>query len=115
PVMIEHNSEDFVVAKQPDPQAVALDALAQALADPAPRLLFVSGKNPGFFKGSTAPVKTAAKLSEERHWIEATGQYFVSGRTKKPTYRLTPVGIQAVLEHSEALNLLRKLFGACQE
>ncbi|MBY0527696.1 MAG: hypothetical protein K2R98_30135 [Gemmataceae bacterium] len=103
------------MAKAIDIQAVALEALAQAMADPAPKVLLGSAKAPGFFNGTRKPVKDAAKLCEERQWLLGTGEWIGKGASKKQTYRLSPAGIQAVLEQSESAALLRGLSKAMQE
>jgi hypothetical protein len=97
------------MAKAADPQTTALTALAQALADPAPRALFGSAKVLGFFKTSSAPTRAAAKLCEDRQWLATTGDFTGSGKSRKPFFRLTPAGVQAVLQNSETLNLLKDL------
>jgi hypothetical protein len=94
------------MAKQPaDPLPLAIQALAPALADPTPKVLFGSGTTPGFFKGAAQAVKAAARLCEERRWVAGTGEWV----GKKQKYRITPEGVRAVLEHSETLALLRSL------
>ncbi len=95
-----------------DPLSLALQALAPGLADPTPKVLFGSAANPGFFKGKTQAVKTAARLCEERRWVEGTGEWVGRGASKQQKYRLTPEGVRAILEHSETLTLLRSLAGA---
>jgi hypothetical protein len=98
--------------KPPDPLPLALEALAAALADPTPKVLFGSATSPGFFKGSAQLVKAAARLCEERHWLEGAGEWVGKGASKKQKYRLTPDGVRAVLEQSETLVLLRGLAAA---
>jgi hypothetical protein len=103
------------MAKSANPQATALEALARALADPTPKLMLGSKSAPGFFTGSSAPVKAAARLCEERGWLAPTGELVGKGKSRKPTYRLTPAGLQAVLQHSEPLQLLRGLEGTLRQ
>lgn len=95
-----------------DPQTEALNALAAILADPAPRVLFGTASVPGFFKGSTQAVKAAAKLCEERQWLVGTGEWVGKGASKKQKYRLTPAGVQAVLDNSPSTVLLQGLASA---
>ncbi len=104
-----------MATKAVNPEAVALEALAQALVDPTPKVLFGSAKSPGFFKGATQAVKAAAQLCEERQWLAGTGAWLGKGASKKQTYRLTPAGLQAVLGQSETLVLLRSVHAALQE
>jgi hypothetical protein len=95
--------------KTVDAQSLALEALAAALADPTPRVLFGTAAVPGFFKGATQPVKAAAQLCEERQWLAATDEWQGKGKSRKPKYRLTPQGAQAVLDHGQPLVILRTL------
>src|SRR5947208_10313446 len=90
-----------------DPQAVALEALAQVLADPTPRPLLGAAKAPGYFKGSAQSVKDAAALCRERGWLEGTGEFTGKGRSKKELFRLTAAGVRAVLANSPTLHLLQ--------
>jgi hypothetical protein len=103
------------MAKPVNFQTVALQALTQALTDPAPRVLLGSGKQPGFFKGSTQTTRAAAKLCEERQWLVGTGAWVGKGASKKQQYRLSPAGLQAVLDQSETHALLRGLSDALRE
>jgi hypothetical protein len=107
--IIKRSREVVAVAKAADPQTVALQALAQALGDPTPKVLFGTAKVPSFFKGSTQAIKNAARLCEERQWLAATGEWIGRGKSKKPTYRVTPSGVQAVLDHGEPLTAVRGL------
>lgn len=98
-----------------DPKTIALETLAQSLADPTSKVLISSGKAPGFFKGSAQEVKEAAKLCEDSQWVVGAGEWAGTGKNKKQKYRLTPAGIQAVLEHSDTLVLLRGLGSSLQQ
>jgi hypothetical protein len=114
--MIGNNKEVLRMAKQTvDAQAVALEALAQAFADPAAKVLLGSAQLPGFFKGSSKAVKDAARLCDERQWLVPTGEWVGKGSSRKEKYRLGPAGIQAVLQHGEARALLRGLTAALQQ
>jgi hypothetical protein len=104
-----------VAAKTVDLEALALQALAGAIADPRPKVMFGTAKSPGFFKGSTQAVKAAAKLCEDRQWLAATGDSLGKGASRKALYRLTPAGLQALLIQSDALLLLRSVDAALQE
>jgi hypothetical protein len=98
------------MAKQPvDLQVTALEALSRMLVDATPRLLFKSASSPGFFSGTSQPVKAAANLCKERGWLEPTGEFVGTGKSKKEKYRLTPTAVHAILEGSEAVQLLRGL------
>lgn len=104
-----------MATKPADPELLALQALAEAIADPQPRVMFGSARSPGFFKGSGQAVKAAARLCEERQWLAPTGEWLGKGASKKATYRLTPSGLQALLNHDDALLLLRSASAALQE
>jgi len=104
-----------MATKTVDVQSLALEALAVALTDPRPKVLFGSAAVPGFFKGATQPVKAAAKLCEDRQWLAPTDEWHGKGKSRKQKYRLSPAGAQAVLEHGEPLVVLRSLAGALQE
>jgi hypothetical protein len=95
-----------------DLEALMREALARAMADPAPRPLLGTKAKPGIFVGSTQPVKNAAQRAVEQEWIEATDQFEGQGRSKKPLYRITPAGIAQALQHSEAAEVLREMLGA---
>jgi hypothetical protein len=101
--------------KTVDIESLALEALALALTDPEPKLLFASGAVAGFFKGATQPVKAAARLCEDRQWLTPTDDWHGKGKTRKQKYRLSPAGSQAVLQHSEPLVVLRSLATALQQ
>jgi hypothetical protein len=114
--MMWRTKEDPAVAKKPiDAEALALEALANTLVDPTPKVLLGSGATPGFFKGATAAAKAAARVCEERHWVTGTGEWVGRGASRKQKYRLTPAGLQAVLGQSEPLALLRSLGTGLQQ
>jgi hypothetical protein len=93
----------------PNPRPAALEALAKAIADPAPKVLLGTKTVPGFFIGSGQAQKTAALFCEQQGWVVGTGQWVGRGRTKKELYRITPAGVHAVLSGSEPSVLLRGL------
>ena len=92
-----------------DPQTLALEALARAVADPVPRPLFGTKAKPGVFIGSGQPLKAAAAVCEQSGWLEATGEFEGKGKTRKPLYRITAAGARHVVEHAEAAELLRDM------
>jgi len=98
-----------VAKKAVDVQALALESLAQALADAKSRVLLGSSAVPGFFKGSSPAVKAAARMCEDRGWVTAVDDWAGKGRSRKQKYQITPAGVQAVLENSESISLLRNL------
>jgi hypothetical protein len=77
-------------------------ALGSALTDPTPRPLFGTATQPGFFSGSTAPVKAAARLCEERRWLEPTGEVVGKGKSARPLYRLTTEGAREAVARLDA-------------
>ncbi len=95
-----------------DPRALAVAALSQALADPAPKPLFGTAKVPGFFKGAAQAVKAAGAQCEANGWVEPTGQSVGKGKTAKPLYRITPAGVREALEHGDVATLLHDLLDA---
>jgi len=103
--------------KAADLESIALEGLAQALTDPAPRLLISGGQTRGFFKakGRAQTVRAAARLSEERGWVVGTGEWVGKGDKQSEKYRLTPAGLQAVLSRNEAAVLLRNLAHGLQQ
>lgn len=101
--------------KAPDPQALALQSLSAALADPGPKVLLGSAKVPGFFQGGTAPIKAAAKLCETQQWLIPIDDWHGKGASRKQKYRLSPAGVQAALQHSEPLDLLRGLSASVRD
>ena len=92
---------------------MAIAALSRALADPQPKILHGTAKSPGIFIGSaTGARKDAANLCLQNGWIEATGHFQVSGRTKKELYRITPKGVHIALDNGETTLLLRDMLAA---
>src|SRR5262249_3711856 len=89
------------------PRQLGLEALARALGDPAAKVLHGSKKQPGFFIGSAQAVKQAAQFCLAQGWLEPTGEYEGKGKTRKPSYRLTPAGAHEVLQDSEPVKLLQ--------
>lgn len=82
------------------------------LADPTPRPLLGTAKVPGYFKGSTQPVKEAALLCRDRGWLLGTGAFSGKGKSKKELYRLTAAGVRAALEQSPTLHLVQGVAAA---
>jgi hypothetical protein len=100
-----------------DPTAAALEALAPSLADPGPRVLFGTAKVPGFFQGSAAKTRQVAEVCLKEKWLEETGNKVGTGIRAKTLYRMTPQGVQTVLQHSPALMVLQGLKAglSCQQ
>jgi hypothetical protein len=94
------------------PQQQAIQALAQALGDGAPKVLFGSANKPGIFSGSSQPIKKAAQLCLDERWLEPTGEFEVTGKTRKEKYRVTATGAQVAVERSEPVQLLRQALAA---
>ena len=94
------------------PGSVALETLTTQVADPAPKVLLGSKAVPGFFQGGAAATKAAAQAALQEGWLEETGAKVGSGAKAKPLYRLTPRGIQAILDSSPASALLQGLNAA---
>lgn len=90
------------MAKLVDPRKVALETLAASIADPNPKLLYQSGSSPGFFKGKAAGTKRAAEVCLQENWLEPSGTL---GKGKD-VFRLSPKGIQAVLENNPTTAVL---------
>lgn len=109
----EADGAPFVAKVKADPQAVAFQALARALLDPAPRVLLGTKAKPGVFDSSTA--KPAALLCLDRGWLATTGEFVGKGNSRKELYRITPTGIRAVLENSEPVKLLDTAVSSLQE
>jgi hypothetical protein len=97
------------MAKAAQTDTVALEALSALLADPAPRVMHGSSKQPGVFNGAGAAMKAAACACLGNRWLEPTGDYSGKGKTRKELYRLTAAGLQAVLERSDPHGLLENL------
>lgn len=93
---------------------LAHEALATAAADPSPRALHGSSAMPGFFAGSSATAKAAAKLCIEKGWLVPTGEFTGKGKTRKELYQITPAGLKEVFDHGETPVLLRQLREAAQ-
>jgi hypothetical protein len=91
-----------------DAGTVALEALARALTDAGPKLLFASTVAPGFF-ASSKEEKLAAGIAVDKGWLVPTGEFVGKGKTKKEKYCLSADGVRAVLEGSETPQLLRGL------
>jgi hypothetical protein len=96
------------------PEQQAIQALSQALADPAPKILFGSAKKAGIFSGSSQPIKNAAQLCLQQGWLEPTGEFEGAGKSRKEKYRVTSAGAQAAIERSEPVQLLRQALAATE-
>jgi hypothetical protein len=90
-----------------DPRPLAVEALAATLADPTPKVLFGTAKLIGFFTGTAGKTRQLAEHCLREVWLEETGKQVGSGAKAKSLYRLTPRGVQAVLDHAPALSVLR--------
>ena len=92
-----------------DPKTSAVAALASTLAEPSPRVLFGTAAIPGFFKGQGVAAKKAAEFCLKEQWLEETGEKVGKGAKAKSLYRLTPQGVEAVLQNSPPLAVLQSL------
>jgi hypothetical protein len=95
--------------KSAQTDAVTLRALAALVADPAPRVMHGSSKQPGIFAGAGAAMKAAARQCLENGWLEPTGAFAGKGKSRKELYRLTAAGLQEVLSRSDPRSLLESL------
>jgi hypothetical protein len=59
--------------------------------------------------GASAAVKAAAKLCEERGWVEGTGEFQGTGKTAKELFRVTSAGFEFAISNSEPACLLSDL------
>src|SRR5260370_36518994 len=66
---------------------------------------------PCFFEGSSAALKQAAIHCLENRWVEGTGEFVGTGKSKKELFRVTPAGIKTALEKSEPTQLLADAVG----
>jgi hypothetical protein len=96
------------MAKVPT-ENLALAALVHLLGDPAPRVLHGAKGVPGVFAGGSAAEKTAGKMCQDRGWLEPTGEFAGKGKSRKPLYRITAVGVHALLSRSDPTAVLRGL------
>ncbi len=92
-----------------DPRPLALESLGKSLGDPTPKVLLGSAKLPGFFAGSAEKTRKAANYCVEQGWLQDTGEKVKSGSTQKSLYRLTATGINAVMDHTPAIQALADL------
>jgi hypothetical protein len=83
--------------------------LSRAAVDPGPKVLYGTKAKPGIFTGSGVALRQAAQICQDQGWVEATGQFHGTGKSRKPLYRLTAAGLQEALEHGEETSLLREM------
>jgi hypothetical protein len=98
-----------MTAKTSQAEKTALEALTAMVADPAPRVLHGSSKQPGVFPGASAALKAAARLCLDNGWLEPTGQFAGTGKSRKDLYRLTVAGLQAVTARGDPRAVLEGL------
>ncbi len=98
-----------------DPRKLALAALTGATADPVPKPLLGTKTKPGLLIGSAQSTKDAAAMCVERGWVEPTGEFVGSGRSKKELHRITPDGIREALENGETAELLADMLTALDQ
>jgi hypothetical protein len=103
------------LAKAADPQKLALQALAQALVGPGSKVLHGSKGKPCFFVGAAAAMKQAAQFCQEKGWLEPTGEFEGTGKTRKELFRITQAGIQETLANSEPVLLLQGALANLQQ
>ena len=94
----------------PIPEAVA--ALSRAAVDRIPRKLFGTAKSPGIFQGSGQKQKLAAAKCLENGWLEGTGDFVGTGKSKQETFRVTESGVEFAMENAEIPSLLKDLLMA---
>src|SRR5713226_3782172 len=75
-----------------DPKQLALQAISRALVDPTPKVMQGSKGKPCFFEGSSAALKQAAVHCLENRWVEGTGVFVGTGKSKKELFQVTPAG-----------------------
>jgi hypothetical protein len=92
-----------------DLRLLAADALAGAIADLAPKVLYGSAKLPGFFQGASAKVKQLAEFCVKENWLEDTGTKSGPGKTSKTLYRLTETAKSAILKYNPVSRTLEGL------
>lgn len=95
-----------------DPLPEAISALSRAMVDQIPVKLHGTAKSPGIFLGSGQKQKLAAALCLENGWLQGTGEFVGTGKSKSETYRITPKGTEFALENAEIPLLLRDLLMA---
>jgi hypothetical protein len=98
-----------------DPQKLALQALSQALAGPEEMVLHGKKGNPCFFAGTGAAAKQAAQFCIEKGWLEGTGKFEGTRRSRKELFRITPTGIQETVAGSEPIALLEGILSNFQK
>jgi len=102
-------TREMLMAKTVQSDEIALTALAAFLGDPTPRILHGSKKAPGVFAAAGAKEKAAANLCLERGWLQPTGLFEGTGKSRKETYRITAEGVQAVLSRTDSSAQLASL------
>jgi len=103
------------LGKAADPQKLALQALSQALAGPGSMVLHASKGKPGFFASAAAAAKQAAQYCVDKGWLEPTGKFEATGKSRKELFRITPAGIQETLANSEPVVLLQGILDNFQQ
>lgn len=96
------------MAKSVSIDDLILQALQQAMADPAPRKLLGTKANPGIFLGSGAPVKAASQRCLDLGMIQQCGEQKAASKKAKPVplYGIAPAGLAYLLEHDPAREVL---------
>lgn len=94
-------------------QALLLEGLAHALAEPSGVALFVARNRPGLFP-NTAPGKAAAKQSLEQAWLNKLRSE-TKGKTTIDFVAITSAGQRYLLEQTDAKPLLGTVQASLQE
>jgi hypothetical protein len=98
-----------MTAKKTPAEKDAFDALTAMMTDPAPRVLHGSAKQPGVFQGTSTALKAAARVCLKNGWLEPTGQFAGTGKSRKDLYRITLAGLQAVTARGDQRSVLEGL------
>ena len=94
---------------------LVIQALSQAIADPRPKPLHGSKAKTGVFTSSTAVAKEAAQRCCSEGWLEKTGQFDGTAKSRKELYRITPAGIAHAIQSDQTPTLLADMLLAIDQ